>query len=84
VGSEEKLLMELDNRSLAARRAEADAVSGRVANALKRAAQLLEPKVQFVAVDKATLRKEADIIQWLEVQEKKLSAALKNGPVQIQ
>ena len=36
--------------ALASRRDETDAVAGRVANATKQAAQLLEPKVQFVAV----------------------------------
>jgi hypothetical protein len=77
------LVTALDARNLAARRAEADAVAGRVSTALKQAAQLLEPKVQFVALEKATLHTEADVRKWAARQEGALLAALKRGPVQV-
>ena len=77
------LVTVLDTRNLAARRAEADAVAGRVSTALKQAAQLLEPKVQFVALEKATLHTEAEVLQWAARQEAALLAALKSGPVQV-
>jgi hypothetical protein len=77
------LVTALDARNLAARRAEADAVAGRVDTALKQAAQLLEPKVQFVALEKATLHTEAEVRQWSARQEAALLAALKSGPVQV-
>ena len=70
-------------RNLAARRAEKDAVAGRVGEVLKLAAQLLEPKVQFVALEKTTLRSAEEVRQWTDRQEKKLLAALANGPVQV-
>jgi hypothetical protein len=44
---------------------------------------LLEPKVQFVALEKATLRTEAEVSQWAARQEAALLAALKGGPVQV-
>jgi hypothetical protein len=77
------LVVALDARNLAARRADADAVAGRVGTALKQAAQLLEPKVQFVALEKATLHTEAEVRQWASRQEAALLAALKSGPVQV-
>lgn len=83
VSSDSTLLSALDTRNLAARRAEKDAVAGRVGEVLKLAAQLLEPKVQFVALEKTTLRSPEEIRQWAERQEKKLLAALANGPVQV-
>jgi hypothetical protein len=83
VGSDTTLLSALDMRNLAARKAEKDAVAGRVADALKFAAQLLEPKVQFVALEKTTLRTPDEVRQWAERQEKKLLVALANGPVQV-
>ncbi len=84
VSSDQALLAALDARTLAARRAEVDAVAGRVSNALKLAAQLLEPKVQFVTVEKVTLRTEDEIRQWAERQQQSLLDALKKGPVQVQ
>lgn len=83
VSSDAALLTALDARNLSARRAERDAVAGRVAEVLKLAAQLLEPKVQFVSLERTTLRNPDEVRQWLERQEKKLLAALEAGPVQV-
>ncbi|MBK9977130.1 MAG: hypothetical protein IPP20_04235 [Gemmatimonadetes bacterium] len=41
----------------AARRAEGDAVAGRVAQALQMAAKVLEPKVRPISIERATLRR---------------------------
>lgn len=83
VSSDSALLAACDVRDLAARRAEKDAVAGRVAEALRLAAQLLEPKVQFVALERSTLKTPEEVQAWLERQEKKLLAALADGPVQV-
>ena len=83
VSSDEALLSALDARNLAARKAEKDAVAGRIADALKLATQLLEPKVQFVSLEKTTLHSPDEVRQWVERQEKTLLAALANGPVQV-
>jgi len=84
LGSDQALLTALDAKNLAARRAEAEAVPVRVERAQQRAAQLLEPKVQFVTVDCALLKTEAEVDVWLAGLRKKLVEALKNGPVQVQ
>lgn len=83
VGSDSALLTTLDIRNLEARKAEKDAVAGRVSDALIFAAQLLEPKVQFVALEKITLRTPEEVHGWMDRQEKKLLAALTDGPVQV-
>jgi len=84
LGSETTLLAALQSISLAARRAEAEAIPGRVDKALQLAAQQLEPKVRFVAVDRALLKTQADVDAWLARQRQKLIDALKDGPVQVQ
>lgn len=83
LSSDSSLLSALDVRDLGGRRAEKDAAAARVAEALKLAAQLLEPKVQFISVEKTTLRTPSDVRQWAERQEVKLLAALATGPVQV-
>jgi hypothetical protein len=83
VGSDEALLTTLDRMNLVARAAEADAVSGRVNGALEIAARLLEPKVRTVTLDRVTLRSDADVRQWLELQERRLLAEVRQGPVLI-
>jgi hypothetical protein len=65
------------------RKAEKDAVAGRITDALKLATKLLEPKVQFVSLEKTTLHTPDEVHKWVERQEKTLLAALANGPVQI-
>jgi hypothetical protein len=81
--SDEAILSALDRRPLGARQAEADAVSGRVQKALQLAAKLLEPKVQIVTLEHATLRTEGDVREWVDRQEKKILEALKQGPVLV-
>jgi hypothetical protein len=83
-GTDLTILAALDSRSLATRKAEADAVAGRVANALKAAAILIEPKVRPVAVEKILLKTAEDVHRWTARQEKMLLSAIEKGPVQVQ
>ncbi|MDQ2841005.1 MAG: BREX system P-loop protein BrxC [Acidobacteriota bacterium] len=83
VGTDEALLRAMDSQSLGARASEADAVSGRVQRALELAARLLEPKLHAVAVERATLRTDAEVRAWLERQETLLMVEVKKGPVLI-
>ncbi len=83
-GSDGTILAALEARNLATRRAEADAVSGRVANALQAAAVLLEPKVHSISVERALLKTAEDVRQWGERQQKQLLTAIEKGPVQVQ
>ncbi|MDP3940576.1 MAG: BREX system P-loop protein BrxC [Deltaproteobacteria bacterium] len=81
VRTDEALLAALDRHTLEARRSEADAVAGRVERALELAARALEPKVQMVSLERATLRTEAEVGEWLDRQKVRLTEALKHGPV---
>lgn len=83
VSTDEALVGALDTKSLSSRRAEADAVSGRVQKALEQAARLLEPKVRAISIERSTLATEADVDAWLERQKKSLVAAIKDGPVLV-
>jgi hypothetical protein len=82
--SDSSILVALDARNLTARKAESDAVSGRVSNALNAAAILLEPKVKGVSVEKAILKSADDVKQWSERQQKALLEAVEKGPIQVQ
>jgi hypothetical protein len=84
VGSDAALLAALDSSNLAARKAEAEAVPARLAKVLQQAAQLLEPRVQFVSLERSVLKTEADVDGWLARQRRRLLEALKRGPVQTQ
>jgi hypothetical protein len=82
--TDKAILSELQNRNLATRRAEIDAVPGRIGNALRAAAILLEPKVRGIAVERTLLKTPEDVRQWAARQEKTLLAAINDGPVQVQ
>ena len=83
VKTDEFLATHLDSHSLASSRAEIDAVSGRVSQAIQRAAKRLEPKVQTVTLERATLHTEVEVDAWLDRQKKRVLEALKQGPVLI-
>jgi hypothetical protein len=83
VNTDEELATYLDSHSLASARAEMDAISGRLSQAIQRAAKLLEPKVQMVTLERSTLRTEADVDAWLERQKTRMLNALKQGPILI-
>ncbi len=84
LGSDHALLTALDAKNLAVRRTEAEAIPARVEGARRQAAQLVEPKIQFVPVERRVLKTEADVDAWLTSERAKLLAALKSGPVQVQ
>ncbi len=81
--TDEALVVALDSRSLSSRRAETDAIPGRVQKALEQAARLLEPKVRPVAIERTTLTTEGDVESWLGRQKTTLVAAIKDGPVLV-
>ncbi len=83
IQTDEALAAHLDAHSLAAARAEADAIFTRVNHAIQRAAKHLEPQVQTVSVERTTLRTAADVEVWLQRQKKRVLDALKQGPVLI-
>lgn len=83
VSTDEALVALLDRRPLSTARAEVDAIPGRVAQAIERAARRLEPKVQAVAIERVTLRTEAELDAWLIRQRETLAAAIKQGPVLV-
>lgn len=83
LATDEQLLATLDAKPLPSMRAEIDAVAGRVARAIEQAAKLLEPKVQAVALERATLHDTAEIEAWLDRQRTRLVEAVANGPVLV-
>ena len=83
ISSDEALVGLLDQTPLSSAQAEIDAIPGRVAQAIERAAKVLEPKVQTIALDRRTLRDAAEVEAWSERQKKVLLAAVANGPVLV-
>jgi len=83
-GSDEELLMALNASPLPSWRDRTHALSERFNEALKRAAQLLEPKTQTIKLHSATLKTPEDVKTWLAEQEKEMLKALKDGPIIIQ
>ena len=57
------------------------AMPGRFNQVLEEAAQLCEPKVQFINLSRPTLQSEADIDEWAEQAKKQLKTGLSKGPV---
>ena len=64
-------------------RAETDAIPVRGAQAIERAARLLEPQVRPVALECATLRYAAEVEAWAERRKKALIKAVADGPVLV-
>jgi len=63
--------------------AEIDAIAGRVALAIERAARLLEPKVQTITLERSTLRDEEEVEAWVARQKTRLIEAVLQGPVLV-
>jgi len=83
VASTEEILKTLDRfnlQTLIDRVAALPARFGRVAEA---AAELLEPEIQFVTVQRRTLSSEQDVDAWVEEIRQKLKEALGTGPVMM-
>ena len=83
VSSDEALVSYLESRPLVAARTEVDAVPGRLQQAIEQAAKRLEPQVQTVALERTTLRNEADVQAWLDRTKAKLLQAVQQGPVLV-
>lgn len=84
VSTDEALADRLDRVPLDAMQAEIDAVPGRVAQAIERAAKSLQPEVQPVSLERATLRDKAEVDNWIERQRQRLHDAVADGPVLVQ
>lgn len=83
VTTDEALADTLDRKPLSSAQAEIDAIAGRVNQAIERAARLLEPKVQTVTLERATLRDVGEVDAWIERQKTTLLEKLANGPVLV-
>lgn len=83
LSTDELLLSNLDARPLSVVQTEIDAISGRVAQAIERAAKLLEPKVQAVTLERVTLHDAAEVEVWLQRQRTRLLDAVADGPVLV-
>ena len=57
------------------------ALPSRFDEVLVKAAEEMEPEVQFVNLPRRTLKSEADIDAWLEDVRRELREALQDGPV---
>ena len=57
------------------------ALSSRFDDVLVKAAEAMEPEIQFVELPRRTLKSEDDIEAWLEDARQELRDALQNGPV---
>lgn len=83
VASDDALVRYLDQKPLSSISAEIDAIAGRLALAIERAARLLEPKVQTVTLERSTLRDTTEVNAWVERQKATLLSAVANGPVLV-
>ena len=83
----ESLKRALDRRGLSAWQSEIDAAPHRAGKALAEAAACLpsdEPKTTSVSVRRGTLEDKAAVRGWLDEHERKLTDAVKNGPVIVE
>lgn len=83
IASDDALAGHLDRKPLSSIQVEIDAISGRVNQAIERAARLLEPKVQTVTLERSTLRDAAEVEAWVERQKATLLAKIGDGPVLV-
>ncbi len=81
--TDEALATYLEQNPLSSLQAEIDAIPGRLAQAIQRAAKLLEPKVQIISIERSTLRSVDDVDLWLERQKATLVEAVRFGPVLV-
>ena len=83
ISTDDALADTLDRKSLSMMQADIDAISGRVDQAIERAARILEPSVQTITLERATLKDMADVEAWVERQKTKLVEAVRQGPVLV-
>ena len=78
-----KLLEALQQRSLASRAELAESLPTRFGKARSAAAKALEPNIQALKLSSGVLKDEAALDAWWAAERQKLTAALHNGPIQI-
>nr|WP_245395138.1 BREX system P-loop protein BrxC [methane-oxidizing endosymbiont of Gigantopelta aegis] len=78
------VLSTLDNCALSMFADRVAAMPARFDNVAMGAAELCEPKAQFIQVPRRTLKTDEDIEAWTEEVKQQLKAALQQGPVVIQ
>lgn len=83
VATDEALADTLDRKPLSGIQAEIDAITGRVNQAIERAARLLEPKVQTVTLERSTLRNSTEVEAWIDRQKTLLLSKVTSGPVLV-
>lgn len=81
VANTEDVLATMNRISLVAFEDRVAAINSRFNKVLRMAAELLEPKTQFVQLPNRMMRTEADIDIWLSEAKKELLRALDHGPV---
>ncbi len=83
VQTTEDILTTLNKYGLSSLRDRVIALPGRFEQIIVQTAELLEPKAQFIAVPRRTLKTEDDIDTWVEEVKAQLKAALDKGPIVI-
>jgi hypothetical protein len=83
LGDDEAICRHLQQRPLSSVEDEIDAIPARVQRALEAAAKRLEPKIQPITVERATLQSQDDIEAWLERMRQRLTQAVNDGPVLV-
>lgn len=83
VGTVDEVVATLQTATLSALADRVAAMPSRFDAVLVEAAELMEPKAQFVTLPSRTIKTAQDIDAWLEDARKEIAAALENGPVII-
>ncbi len=78
-----EILATLEGTSLAALGDRVAALPARFNHVLEKAAERMEPEVQFVKIPRKMLKTAKDIDIWLEESRRLLEGAIANGPIQI-
>ena len=81
VANTDEVLATVDRLSLSSFADRVAAIDSRFDAVLVAAAELMEPKVQFVKLPSRTIKSEAEIDAWLNDARQTIAQALKNGPV---
>ena len=81
VANTDEVLATVDRLSLSSFADRVAAIDSRFDAVLVAAAELMEPKAQFVKLPSRTIKSEAEIEAWLNDARQTISQALKNGPV---
>ena len=77
----DEVMATVDRLSLSSFADRVAAIDSRFDAVLVAAAELMEPKAQFVKLPSRTIKSDADIIAWLNDARETIEQGLKNGPV---